>query len=68
MSDNYPEGVFEDMSAPHNQRTVSFEFTVTCSATLSQEDYMDEKDQLKKECKERIVNTLQDYVDNVDVT
>ena len=66
--DNYPDGAFEDMSAPMNQTTVSFEFTVTCSATLNQKEYMDEKDQLKKECKERIIATLQNYADNVDVS
>lgn len=67
MSDNYPEGAFEDMNAPYNMTTVSFEFTVTCSVTLDQQEEIDEKDEIKKKCKQAINKVLQEFVDNVDV-
>jgi hypothetical protein len=68
MEDNLSEGAFENMNAPYNQITISFEFTVTCSVTLDKQDYIDEKDEVKSKCKQAIINALQEYVDNVDVT
>jgi hypothetical protein len=67
MAGDYPEGAFEDINAPYNMTTVSFEFTVTCSVTLDQQEYIDEKDEVKKKCKQAIIDVLQEFVDNVDV-
>jgi hypothetical protein len=67
MAGDYPEGAFEDINTPYNMTTVTFEFTVTCSVTLENEGPIDEKDEVKSQCKQAIINALQEYVDNADV-